>query len=52
MKNYLIYTKSIYFTEKNFHLKNEIVENLLRFLKNNYKTTFLKQDDLLKILRY
>ena len=34
---------------ENFHLKNEIVEKLIKiFKKNNYKTTFLKQDDLLK----
>ena len=34
---------------QNFHLKNEIVEKLSTiFKKNNYKTTFLKQEDLLK----
>ena len=34
---------------ENFHLKNEIVEKLSKiFKKNNYKTTFVKQEDLLK----
>ncbi len=34
---------------ENFHLKNEIVEKLSKiFKKNRYKTTFLKQEELLK----
>lgn len=34
---------------ENFHLKNEIVQKLsMIFKKNNYKITFLKQEDLLK----
>ncbi len=34
---------------ENFHLKDEIVEKLIKiYKKNNYKTTFLEQDDLLK----
>tara|TARA_B100001287_G_scaffold219523_1_gene188504 strand:- start:724 stop:1734 length:1011 start_codon:yes stop_codon:yes gene_type:complete len=34
---------------ENFHLKNEIVENLCKiFKRNSYKTTFLTQEDLLK----
>ena len=34
---------------ENFHLKNEIVEKLSKiFKKNNYKTTFIKQEELLK----
>ena len=34
---------------ENFHLKNEIVEKLSKiFKKNSYKTTFLKQEELLK----
>ena len=34
---------------ENFHLKNEIVEELSKiFKKNNYKTTFIKQEELLK----
>tara|TARA_B100000963_G_scaffold37304_1_gene27827 strand:+ start:2897 stop:3907 length:1011 start_codon:yes stop_codon:yes gene_type:complete len=34
---------------ENFHLKNEIVEKLsIIFKKNNYKTKFIKQEDLIK----
>ena len=34
---------------ENFHLKDEIVEKLIKiYKKSNYKTTFLEQDDLLK----
>ena len=34
---------------ENYHLKNEIIEKLNKiFKKNNYKITFLKQDDLFK----
>ena len=34
---------------ENYHLKNEIIEKLNKiFRKNNYKITFLKQDDLSK----
>ncbi len=34
---------------ENFYLKNEILDKLsIIFKKNNYKTTFIKQEDLLK----
>ena len=47
-KLFNIYRVNLLYGE-NFHLKNEIVEKLIKiFKKNNYKTTFLKQDDLLK----
>ena len=47
-KLFEIYRINLLYGE-NFHLKNEIVEKLIKiFKKNNYKTTFLKQDDLLK----
>ena len=47
-KLFEIYRVNLLYGE-NFHLKNEIVEKLIKiFKKNNYKTTFLKQDDLLK----
>ncbi len=47
-KLYNNYSVNLLYGE-NFHLKNEIVEKLIKiFKKNNYKSTFLKQDDLLK----
>ena len=37
---------------ENYHLKNEIVEKLSKiFKKNNYKVTFIKQEELLKNIK-
>ena len=47
-KLFNIYRINLFYGE-NFHLKNEILEKLSKiFKKNNYKITFLKQEDLLK----
>ena len=47
-KLFNIYRINLFYGE-NFHLKNEILDKLSKiFKKNNYKTTFLKQEDLLK----